>query len=202
MITGGPLGFGPIAGLPIADVLISTAATVTVLAGVYRLATANWGTHDPDEVDAFAIDWSDRLDSSETIASSSWSYTTYGGGGGGAGGCKSITPGYFDGGAGGGTHLAGGAGGTNAGTVNGTAGANAVGARCGSGGGGGAAHATASGNGGAGGTPGGGGGGGAGGLNGNTAGAGGAGGRGEIWVVTYLTDTATGGGSGASWAFA
>lgn len=40
----------------------------------------DWGVHDPDEVDGFAIDWTDRLDTSETISSSSWSYTTYGGG--------------------------------------------------------------------------------------------------------------------------
>lgn len=40
----------------------------------------DWGTHDPDEVDAFAIDWTSRLDTSETISSSTWSYAAYGGG--------------------------------------------------------------------------------------------------------------------------
>jgi hypothetical protein len=116
----------------------------------------------------------------------------FGGAGGGSGGGKDTNPTYFDGGAGGGTHLPGGAAGTNAGTVNGTAGKDAVGARCGSGGGGGAAHNTVSGAGGAGGTPGGGGGGGGATINGQTAGDGGSGARGEIWVISYLDEVAGG----------
>lgn len=87
---------------------------------------------------------------------------------------------------------AGGIGGIESGTINGTAGNNAIsttGGRyipaTGGGAGGGQSVGLVAGNGGAGGAPGAGGGGGGGSLNGTNSGAGGDGGQGEIWIIEY-----------------
>jgi len=92
-----------------------------------------------------------------------------------------------------GTLVAGGTGGVESGTINGTNGAAAAYGTIkfltmGSGGGGGGGQSTggSAGTGGDGGAPGGSGGGGGGSLNGTNSGAGGTGARGEVWIIEYL----------------